>query len=32
MVQEVNDTQLQDDEILSTHAYYYSRKENEITM
>lgn len=32
MVQEVNDTQVQDDEILSTHAYYYSRKENEITM
>ncbi len=32
MVQEVNDTQLQDDEILSTHAYYYSRKANEITM
>ena len=32
MVQEVNDTQLQDDEILSTHAYYYSRKRNEISM
>ncbi len=32
MVQEVNDTQLQDDEILSIHAYYYSRKSNEITM
>ena len=32
MVREVNDSQLMDDEILSTHAYYYSRRKNEITM
>ena len=32
MVREVNDSQLMDDEILSTHAYYYSRCKNEITM
>lgn len=28
MVEQVNETQLADDEILSDHAYYYSRKDN----
>lgn len=32
MVREVNDAELADDEILSTHAYYYSRSRNEIIM
>lgn len=32
MVQEVNHSQLLEEEILSDHAYYYSRKTNKITM
>lgn len=32
IVQEVNHSQLLEEEILSDHAYYYSRESNEITM
>jgi hypothetical protein len=32
MVMEVNASQLLEEEVLSDHAYYYSRKTNEITM
>lgn len=32
MVKEVNHSQLLEEEILSDHAYYYSRESNEITM
>ena len=32
LVQEVNDTQLSRDEILSDHVYYYSRIDKKITM
>lgn len=32
MVREVNHSQLLEEEILSDHAYYYSRESNEITM
>ena len=31
MIQEVNETQLPDDEILSDHAYWYHRDTKEIT-
>ena len=30
MVTEVNETQLSDDEVLSNHAYYYSREQKQI--
>jgi hypothetical protein len=32
MIQEVNETQLADEEILSDHAYYYSRSTGLVTM
>ena len=32
MIQEVNDTQLLPEEILSDHAYYYSRSTDTITI
>ena len=30
LIQEVNDTQLQDEDILSDHVYYYSRRKHSL--
>ena len=30
MIQEVNETQVEEEEVLSSHAYYYSHKEGRI--